>query len=750
MHRISARPGGWDPSATGVIFVEQDPAPLVILTAADTDIQTLAQVQPQLPSHFPEVRVTNLLHLQQNISIDAYVQTVLSSAQGILIRLLGGKSYWSYGLETVKQMVQENGSLLIVLPGDDQPDWDLISHSTIGMRAVHQIWQYFLEGGVNNIEQGLKAFANCALKTDYPLQPIQVLPRVGVYQDRPISEENEQPVDHDWPGVGILFYRAHLLAGNIAPMDALCRALRERSLRPHCLYTYGLQEPDLMRQALTFWQGKIDVLLITTSFSLARLDQETVDLSLWQALDVPVLQVVLSGGSYEQWQESPQGLGSRDLAMNVVLPEVDGRVMTRAISFKSIQVGDPHLQTDVVVYQPQVDRVEFVADLAGHWVRLRRKSVAERRVALVLANYPCRDGRIANGVGLDTPASCVELLQAMQRAGYGVKDIPNSSDQLITHLTSGVTLDPIGRDYRPIRQALAPAIYQDFWTTLSPAIQTAIQQQWGDPPDQPIPIPGISYGQVFVGLQPSRGYDQDPSLSYHAPDLVPTHTYLAFYVWLRQVMGVDAVVHVGKHGNLEWLPGKSIALSEDCFPEIALGPLPHFYPFIVNDPGEGSQAKRRAQAVILDHLTPPLRRAHLYGSLLRLENLLDEYAQSQGLDPSRARLIQSQIQELVEQEQLVPSASSTAFPEWLPTLDGYLCELKEAQIRDGLHIFGRIPHPPQLLNLLLALARFPGGNQQGLTQAIAQDWGLAVDPLTADLGDPWPIHEPADSPTTLG
>lgn len=753
MHRILTTPGGWTPESEGVLLVEQDPAPLVIGTAADTDIQLLAAAQKTLPAGFAAMRVVNLLHLQQHFSIDDYADTVLAQAQGILLRILGGRAYWSYGLEVVQPLAQRRQIPLIVLPGDDRPDWDLLSHSTVELAQVHELWRYWLEGGIHNIAQSLRRFSDLALGTDWGWDPLQSWPRVGAYAPPVLA-------DPAWPGVGILVYRAHVVAGNTAPVDALCHALVTRQLRPVVIYTYGIREPDLATVIQDRWQAQVDVVINTTSFALSGdsiasdsiasngRSGETHQATLWDQLDVPVLQAILSGGSQEQWQGSTRGLGSRDIAMNVALPEMDGHLITRAISFKTVQGRDPDLQTEVVGYQAVPDRVAFVAELAQRWIRLRRTPNPEKRVALILANYPCRDGRLANGVGLDTPASCVGILAAMQQAGYtllpqegGEPQIPGQAQELIDQLTQGVTNDPMGRNRRQVRQMLAPEAYQSFWQRLPAPVQTLVRQQWGDPPTQAIPIAGIQWGNVFVGIQPARGYDEDPSLGYHAPDLVPPHAYLAFYAWIRQVFEADAIVHVGKHGNLEWLPGKGIGLSSQCFPEVVLGPMPHLYPFIVNDPGEGSQAKRRSQAVIIDHLTPPLTRAELYGPLAELETLLDEHSQAQALDPPRLPLIEARLRELIQQTEMPsrsPSQKPEAWDQTLADLDGYLCELKEAQIRDGLHILGQVPEREQLIGLLAALARYPGGSQQGLTQAIAQDWGLPFDPLQAELADPYP------------
>ena len=789
MHRIAATPGGWNPDSEGVIFVEQTPAPIVFLTAADTDIQTLAASVSHLPAQFPALRVVNFLQLQQQLSIDTYAETVLSQAKVIILRLLGGRAYWTYGLEVVKETVEATGASLFILPGDDSPDPDLVSHSTVSLVAVNQLWRYFTEGGIENCVRALQFAADVCLGCNYNPPKPQPVPRVGVYswwhgeageaggqgsrgaEERLTHSETISPPHlGTWapphsptPKVGILFYRAHYQAGNTAPIDALCEALAQRQLETVPIFVSSLSNSEVQAELLPYFQPEegaaIQVLLNTTSFSLAKIGSEEQP-DFWRQLDVPVLQVILSGSTVEQWESGWQGLTPRDVAMNVALPEVDGRIITRAISFKSAQTWNSQLEADVVAYQPVPDRVNFVAELAANWVSLRQTPAAERKIALILANYPNRDGRLANGVGLDTPASCIEILKALQQAGYQVGEIPETGEELIASLTAGVTNDPEGQHLRYPQQQLSVEEYRQYFATLPEDVQKAIGERWGEAslaqerrcpgveekfsstPLHSFSIPGVQFGNVFVGIQPSRGYDSDPSLSYHSPDLEPTHTYLAFYYWLRQHLGASAVVHVGKHGNLEWLPGKGVALSDNCYPEVSLGAMPHFYPFIVNDPGEGSQAKRRSQAVIVDHLTPPMTRAELYGSLQQLEGLIDEYYEAQSLDPSRLKLISDRITQLVTQENLhqdlgIEHFDTINMAEFLTRADGYLCELKEAQIRDGLHIFGQCPPQSQLRDLMVAIARIPDQNRLGLTRAIAQDLGLDFDPLTADLSKPF-------------
>ncbi|MEM8505402.1 MAG: cobaltochelatase subunit CobN [Cyanobacteria bacterium P01_D01_bin.1] len=793
MHRIAATPGGWSPETEGVIILEQSPAPIIVLTAADTEIQTLAASLSLLPEDFPALRAANLLQLQQEMSIDAYVDSVLAKAQVIVVRLLGGRSYWSYGLERLREIAESQDISLVVLPGDDRPDPTLTSLGTVPLTVADRLWHYFVEGGAKNLSYGLQYLAQTCLDAPYSPPLPKPIPQWGDYsfewnvqhpevQNGNAQNQNARNQDTEAkPTVAILFYRAHYLSGNTRVIDALCEALQSRGLTARPLFVSSLRDANIQAQLLKALggEGAADLILNTTGFSLAKLNSEAHQVGFWQQLDVPVLQVILSGGSEEQWQDQWRGLSPRDIAMNVALPEVDGRIISRAVSFKAVQAQHSQLETSVVVYEPRADRVDFIADLAANWVRLRRSPPKHSRVALILANYPNKDGRLANGVGLDTPASALAILQAMQRAGYTLTShsapadpgtpngLPATAEELMTWLIQGITNDPEGRQSRPIHQTLSGQDYYRYFQQLPAAVQQGVIERWGEVDlTADIPIAGVQLGNVFVGIQPSRGYDQDPSLNYHAPDLEPTHAYLAFYAWLRHQWGAQAMVHVGKHGNLEWLPGKSLALSDQCYPEVALGPMPHLYPFIVNDPGEGAQAKRRAQAVIVDHLTPPLTRAELYGPLLQLETLIDEYYDAEALDPKRLPVIRDRICTLITQENLnrdlslLPGLSpilprlqidqtdrpvrslidqpidTSAFSEFITCTDGYLCELKEAQIRDGLHILGQCPQGQQLRDLTVAIARQPSAGHQGLTRAIAADWSWDeyLDPLTADLG----------------
>jgi cobaltochelatase CobN len=757
MHLLAAQPGLVADGAAAV-DLGQTPGEIVVLSAADSEIACLAAAQRRLvdcESGWPSLRLASLLKLGHNYSVDLYAEKVLARAKLIVVRLLGGRGYWAYGVDSVASLARERGLLLALLPGDDQPDAELAERSTVPAAAAHRLWRYLGEGGAGNAEHFLR-YAASLIGRDTPWREPAPLLHAGFYwpgQDRITLDELQARWQADAPVAAVVFYRALVQAANTAPIDALIATLQARGLNPLPLFVQSLKEPQsaaILGAALA--AAPPDIVLNGTGFGVSSPGAPHRP-GVFDAAHCPVLQVIFAGGDESAWRQGTRGLDARDIAMSVALPEVDGRIITRAVSFKRAGRRDPLTETDLVDYAVVPDRVGFVADLARNWVRLRRTPVAERRVAVVLANYPHRDGRIGNGVGLDTPQATIEVLRALAAAGYRVEDIPADGDALIRRLLAGPTNAAAGRR-RPVEEGLLRSDYAAVFATLPRTVQDQVSARWGAPERDPgfresrldcgsFAIPAIRCGNIAVAIQPSRGYDRDPKASYHDPALVPPHGYLAFYAWVSDGLRAQAVVHMGKHGNLEWLPGKALALSAECFPEAALGPLPHLYPFIVNDPGEGTQAKRRAQAVIVDHLTPPLTRAESYGRLAELERLVDEYYAAAGSDPRRVILLRGQILELVRAagfDRDCGIAAGEADENALGKLDAYLCELKEMQIRDGLHVFGRSPEGEQLDDLLVALLRLPRGNQPeqaSLIRALAEDLALGFDPLAAGLGAPW-------------
>jgi cobaltochelatase CobN len=757
MHLLAATPGRATDGAEAV-DLGQSPGEIVILSAADTDLACLAQAQARLIARDGEasanVRLANLMQLSHHLSVDLYVEQVISKAQLIVVRLIGGSGYWPYGIEQIAGVARERNIPLAVVPGDDKPDAALMACSTLDKESVHRFWGYMVQGGVENATSLLN-FANSLLgRGNRWTEPAPLL-AAGLYWpdlDLPGLRDIETRWRTDCPVVGIVFYRALVQAGNLSAVDALIAALAERGLNPLPIYVSSLKDTasaDLV--SATLRAAGAAVVLNGTGFAVSKPGAERSPTP-FDAADCPVIQIIFSGSDRVAWQTSSAGLSARDIAMNVALPEVDGRIISRAVSFKAETRYDPATECSIVAYEPEAGRIAFVAGLAESWARLRRTAPENRRVALVLANYPNKDARIGNGVGLDTPASAVRLLRALSERGYQVDDGPEDGEALMARLLAG----PTNAATRPGGTNLALKDYQAFFSTLPEQVRSEVLQRWGAPENDPFvssgafALPVHSFGNVVIAVQPARGYNIDPKSTYHDPALVPPHGYIAFHAWLRRSFDAHAVVHLGKHGNLEWLPGKALALSQECYPEIALGTLPNLYPFIVNDPGEGTQAKRRAAAVIVDHLTPPLARAETYGPLRDLEALVDEYYEASGLDPRRLAFLSDKILDLVGRLRLdldCGIAETDSQAEKLAKLDGYLCELKEMQIRDGLHVFGETPAGSLQDDLLVALLRSPRGAGDGpgasLHRALAADLGLGgFDPLDCALAEPWSDPQP--------
>ncbi len=761
MHLLATIPGTIA-DGKAAVDLAQTPGEIVVLSSADTELALLAAAQSRQRAEdpmTPRLRLASILRLGHNFSVDLYMETV-AAARLVVARILGGSAYWPYGVERLVETCRERGITLALLPGDDNPDPELTELSTVAPVNVQRLWRYLAEGGPANAQNFL-CFSGTLIGHDRPWAEPAPLLRAGLYWPGHATASLTDIVS-GWPlgpaeagggVVPVVFYRALVQSGNTAPVDALVDALVARRLRPLPVFVHSLKDGEAasLLERL-FAEAPPAIILNATGFSV-RAGSAADPLA---AADCPVVQVVFAGNDEENWRNGTRGLGPRDLAMNVALPEIDGRILSRAVSFKAPLGRDPGTEADLVGYRPVADRIAFVADLARNWARLRAKPPDERRVALILANYPNRDGRIGNGVGLDTPASVIAIVRALTAAGYRTGEMPGDGQALIERLLAGPTNASPGV---PASETLSLAEYSAFFATLSPAVQQAISERWGpaerDPFFRPgridcgrFAIPGFRVGNVAVLIQPARGYNIDPKATYHDPALVPPHGYLAAYAWLGQEFRADAVIHLGKHGTLEWLPGKALALSAECFPEAVLPPLPHLYPFIVNDPGEGTQAKRRAQAVIVDHLTPPLTRAGNYGLSAELEHLIDEYYEAAQGDPRRVGLLAAAILEQARAAGLDGDCGIAPDDEpatALRKLDGFLCELKELQIRDGLHVFGQSPDGDRLDQLLVAFARPARGSypeEASLIRALAADLGLGVDPRSRDPAEPWPGPRP--------
>ena len=755
MHLLAALPGLVSDGAEPV-DPDQSPAELIFLSAADTELAAMAAANSAAGNGPDFLRLAQLSWLSHPYSVDLYIDKTASRAKLVVIRALGGFPYWQYCMEQFSARLRETGCLFAALPGDDNKDQDLLDLSSVGRDDWHLLHRYCVEGGPANAGRFLQFCRHLTRGEPKPLPPTPLL-KAGLYSPS-VAEPDLETLRGSWSERGrvaaIVLYRAWLQGGNTEPVDWLIRALEDRGMNPLPVFVSSLKDPVSEETVdRIFGAARPDIVLNLTGFAVGS-PAESGSGRRATVLDRPgrpVLQVMLASAGEETWLEGDSGVPARDIAMNVSLPEVDGRLTTRAVAFKSQSGMDETTQCPIAGHRARQDRIDFVADLAANWVRLAETPINRRRIAIVLANYPNRDGRIANGVGLDTPASTVRLLTALRSSGHEMHGAPETTAELMDLILSGPTnrrsLPATGRG-----NFLTLTDYLDAWQLLPCEVRKSVRERWGEPEDDPafqadrFTIAAHVLGNAAVAVQPARGYNIDPVDTYHSPDLVPPHGYFAFYFWLRHHFGAHAVVHLGKHGNLEWLPGKAVALSEGCMPEAALGPMPNICPFIVNDPGEGTQAKRRSQAVIIDHLTPPLTRAESHGLHAELESLIDEYHEAAGVDPRRIGSLRSQILKAMETSQMDIDAGIGGTDDAdarLRKLDAYLCELKEAQIRDGLHVFGEAPEGRLLRDLALALVRCPRGDGLGgnasLVRAMAADLDLdgGFDPLDCEMSNEW-------------
>jgi cobaltochelatase CobN len=681
----------------------------------------------------------------------AEVTALAARADLVVLRLLGGRRAWPEGVAALTAA----GRPLVALGGEAAPDADLMALSTVPAGVATEALGYLREGGPENLHELARFLSDTVFLTGEGFSPPLPMPAYGLHplpasvpptpssmivsssgQIAPISAHDHESLP---PVVAVVFYRAHELSGNTAFVDTLCAALAQRGATPLPVFCASLRSADAQLADLLRPADAVITTVLAAGGSAAADSKGESD---WDAgvlagLDVPVLQGLCLTSSRAQWEASNAALAPIDAAMQVAIPEFDGRLITVPFSFK--EEGPDGIPR----YAADPERAARLAGLAVRHARLTRTPNAAKRVAIMLSCYPTKHSRVGNAVGLDTPASAVALLRAMRAAGYDLGDgFPEDGDELIHALIAagGHDTEWLTEDQLRAAPARVPlAAYRRYFSELPNGLGSSIQAHWGAPPGElytdeqsgDIVLACLRFGNVVLMIQPPRGFGENPVAIYHDPDLPPSHHYLAAYRWLAGDFRADAVVHLGKHGTLEWLPGKGLGLSARCAPDAVLGDLPLVYPFIVNDPGEGTQAKRRGHAVIVDHLVPPMARADTYGEMAKLEQLLDEYATVAALDPDKLPALRAQIWSLIEAAHLHQDLGvdaqpgSAEFDDFVLHIDGYLCEVKDAAIRDGLHILGAAPEGEALVNLVLVILRAP--------QLWSARWG-ALPGLRAALG----------------
>lgn len=669
------------------VDLDQPPGDILILSFADSDLAALASAYAAETETLPSVRLAHLRDLRHPMSIDLWIDKSARHAKVIVVRLLGGLDWWRYGVEALAASARERGIALAVLPGEDRDDERLVEASTLPREELDALLGFFRGGGRENLRALLRQLAGHAGVSLERPSP-QPLPRMAGY----VPQQGAMTLDAlaaslapGRPVVPVIFYRAALLAADTAPVDALCEALEARGLQPAPLFVPSLKDEDAARFIRdAFAALKPAVIVTTTAFAAGNASGS----SPLDAADAPVLQVVIATTRRSAWQESARGLGPADLAMHVVLPELDGRVLAGAIAFKDKLVTEEALAFTTFASRPEPDRVAFVADRIAALARLQQTPRAERRIAVLMPDYPAAGGRAGYAVGLDVPQSIVAVLSDLAEAGYSVEDASRGSSALLKTLDAGMSETRISlEDYRRLLAGLPDDV------------SSGIAASWGEPQDDPdfrdgaFRFRAAMFGNVLVALPPDRGRGSERRAVYHDATLPPRHAVLAFGLWLRHIAKADAILHMGAHGTLEWLPGKAVALTASCFPETVVGPLPVIYPFIVSNPGEAAQAKRRIAAVTLGHLPPPLKQGALSGAAQELERLVDEYAIADGLDRKRRERLARLIVDKAAASGLAREAGAAdADPdEALRKIDAWLCDLKDLDVKDGLHVYGRAP-----------------------------------------------------------
>ncbi|MEW5531027.1 cobaltochelatase subunit CobN [Streptomyces virginiae] len=677
---------------------------------------------------------------------------LLDGADLVVVRLLGGLRAWQDGLDLLLAPGQTRP--VVVLTGEQAPDAQLMEASTVPIGIAAEAHAYLAHGGPANLGQLARFLSDTVLLTGHGFEPPAAAPTWG-----PLERTAQRT---DGPEVAVLYYRAHQMSGNTGFVHTLCEAIEAHGARPVPLYVSSLRspEPELV-EAL----GSADAVVTTVlaaggtkpATASAGGDDESWDAGALAALGVPILQALCLTGSRAAWEENDEGLSPLDAATQVAVPEFDGRLITVPFSFKEFD------EDGLPAYVADPERAARVAGIAVRHARLRHIERRDKRIALVLSAYPTKHSRIGNAVGLDTPASAVELLRTLIAEGYDFGPVPEipglvsgDGDELIRALIEAgghdqdwLTEEQLARN--PVR--IPAADYRRWFAELPAELRSSVEEHWGEAPgnmfvdrsanpDGDIVLAALRRGNLLILIQPPRGFGENPIAIYHDPDLPPSHHYLAAYRWIQARaedggFGADAMIHLGKHGNLEWLPGKNAGLSAACAPDAALGDLPLVYPFLVNDPGEGTQAKRRVHATLVDHLVPPMARAESYGDIARLEQHLDEYAQISAMDPAKLPAIRAQIWTLIQAAKLdhdlglEERPDDDGFDDFLLHVDGWLCEVKDAQIRDGLHVLGGAPTGEARVNLVLAILRARqiwGGTAAlpGLREALGLDESAAT------------------------
>ena len=724
--------------------------------------------------------------LDDEPQVEAFVEE-LTDATAVILWHHGAEDSMP-GYERAVERLREAGVPLVV-----KATGDAFAYEDTSVPEAHRetVYDYLEKGGASNVANCLRYLVAQYGESDPAYDDPVALPTEGVYHpDHPgVSyEELRATFDPEKPTVAVWFYESHWTHENTRYVDAQVRAIEAQGANALPIFCEPATDAEgqwSAEQVTEEWllddegNPRVDAVCSSFMFSLSMDErgrsaddegQSAEDVFL-DRLGVPVIQTVTTMRSRSRYDSSDTGVMGFELALSVALPEFDGNVITHPISGKERTDDEAGIGSAPKQHFPIDDRVDHVARLAVNWAQLRHTPNHEKNVAVVLHNYPPSDDGIGTAFGLDSPESTVNLLDELDRRGYETgPTLPASGQTLIERLTAQLTLDDrwvAPEDVRDLSvDTVSPSQYDAWFDDLDSGFRENVVEEWGDPPERPFAIPGVEYGNVLVTVQPPRGFGMDPSKVYHDSDLQPPHDYVAFYRWLRNSYEADAVVHLGTHGSLEWLPGKTVGLDGESAPDQLIDDIPNVYPYIVNNPGEGTQAKRRSYAAIVDYLTPVMANAGTYDDLADLEELADRYREA-GMEDARTddgEHLEQRLREVVDELDLAvelgiageiseqadvrgPDEAGSTLAEG--AVDGealdidqlvervheYLTDVKTTQIRKGLHTMGEPPEDDRLVDYLVALTRLENPGGPSLRESVAGVLGVDYDKLRNAPGE---------------
>ncbi len=742
MHRIASLPG--DEPQEEITFIEQPSAPVIFLTSATSDITCLSSAL-KLNENITwegKIRALPISFLSSNAVIDHYLSTTCSNSKIIVIRFLGTKSSWSYGFEQVRLwQLNKPARHLIVVSGTYENTIELNEISDLEFNEVNYIQTILNQGGSKNYTLLLHELNNILSSNNVDVDNS----KIEIFNDIIKWRWKESNAT----SVGIILYKSLLQAGDTDFAESIINISEKYNLNPKVIWITSLKSQEVQKEIIyLFKKENIEAIITTTSFATLEYSNKDINNQLWDQLCIPVIQLITSTSSFSKWNESSVGLNPIDLSIQIVLPELDGRICTVPGAFKNLTSKDTCLSTSIYRTEPFNENIDWCINYIQNSVKLKKLKNINKKISLILANYPIKDSRLANGVGLDTPESVLYILRFLKQEGYylGDIDLPDSANEIIQLILSKRTNSCESINNTP-QDYISLSKYLEYWNKFNSSVKKKIINRWGKPlyskdlEDLGFAVNGISFGNISIVIQANRGFESDNLIDLHSPDLPPTHKYIAQYIWVSNVFKADAVVHIGKHGSVEWLPGKGVGLSSFCFPHIICPPVPNIYPFIVNDPGEGSQAKRRTHAIIIDHLTPPLSNSDSYSQLVDIENLIDEYYESMLISDDRKKILEDKIINiLVKQswpgvEDQMLDSNSNVITSIIDQAESYLCEIKNSQIRTGLHVFGNDLSNNNIVKLATSIANVPNSEIFGLSQSIANDLGFIFDPWSDEDGE---------------